>query len=183
MVVEFTIQSTSIIGTLPLLILVGLGAFLVILAFARGRRVRQRFVVLLVLGVLLIGLGVGLSFFTGASSTITVGNGYLYIKSSPFAGAGNMNITSSQIRNAYVGQIGEGNLTIAKQHGTNLGNYNIGVFTLGSGATAYVVSDNSTVLVVQMSAGSYVLVGTNDTGALVSAFSQYVHQVQGSTTS
>jgi len=94
-----------------------------------------------------------------------------------------MNITSSQIRNAYVGEIGVGNLTISKQHGTNTGNFNVGVFTLGSGATAYVVSDNSTSLVLQLYSGGYVILGTSDTGALVAAFSQSVHLVQTATSS
>ena len=184
MVVEFALQPPSSI--LPFVILVLAGAALIVLALATGRRaksVRGTFVALLVLGVAVVGVGAGLSYFSGGPSTITIGNGYVYINSPSFSGAGNMNITSSHIRNAYVGEIGVGNLTISKQHGTNTGNFNVGVFTLGSGATAYVVSDNSTSLVLQLYSGGYVILGTSDTGALVAAFSQSVHLVQTATSS
>ena len=181
MTVEFTLQPPSGAGVLPLAILAVTGAALIVLAFATGRRaksVRRTFVVMLILGVMLIGLGVGLSYSVGAPTTVTVGDGYLYIKSSSFWGTGNLNITSNQIRGAYVGEIGVGNLTISKQHGTNIDDFNVGVFTLGSGATAYIASDNSTSLVIQLLTGRYVIVGTDDTSLLVSAFSETVHPVQ-----
>jgi hypothetical protein len=50
--------------------------------------------------------------------------------------------------------------------------------TTGSGATAYVVSDNSTSLVLQLYSGRYMILGTDDTSGLVAAFSQSVHFVQ-----
>ena len=184
MAVEFTIHPPSILSTLPLVILVVTGAVLIVLALATGRRaksIRRTFVALLVIGVVAIGVGIGLSYYSSTPSTITIGNGYLYISSPSFSGVGNMNISSNQIRTAYVGVIGVGNLTISKQHGTNMGNLNVGVFTLGSGPTAYVVSDNSTSLVLQLYSGKYVILGTDDTAALVAAFSQSVHSLQGST--
>lgn len=92
-----------------------------------------------------------------------------------------MNITSGQIQSTYVGEVGSGNLTISKQHGTNIGDFDVGVFTLGSGATAYVVSDNSTSLVLHLYSGAYVVVGTSDTSALVAAFSESVHVVRNPT--
>lgn len=149
----------------------------------RGRRaksIRQTFIIILIIGVVIIGLGIGLSYSSRASSTITVGNGYMYNQSPSFGGTGNMNITSSQIQSAYVGQVGAGNLTISKQHGTNTGNFNVGVFTLGKGATAYVVSDNSTSL-VKLYSGKYWILGTNNTSSLVAAFSNSVHSVQNAT--
>jgi len=186
MVAEFTLQPPSIVNTLPLVILVVSGAALIVLALATGRRaksIRRTFIALLTLGIVVIGVGIGLSYFSGEPSTITIGNGYLYIDSPSFGGTGNMNITSNQIRNAYVGEVGIGNLTISKQHGTNTGNFNVGVFTLESGATAYVVSDNSTSLVLQLNSGKYVILGTNDTTALVAAFSRSVHFVKNANSS
>ena len=181
MVVEFTLQPPSIVGTLPLVILVVMGGALIALALATGRHaksVRRTFIVMLVLGVVTVGTGVGLSYLSSAPSTITVGSGYLYINSSSFSGTGSMNITSNQIQSAYVGEVGVGNLTLSKQHGTNTGDFNVGVFTLGNGATAYVVSDNTTSLVLRLYSGNYVVLGTGDTSALVAAFSQSVHSVQ-----
>jgi len=184
MVIEFTLQPPS--SMLPLVILAAAGAALIALALATGSRaksIRRTFVALLVIGIVTIGVGIGLSYSISAPSTITIGNGYLYVNSPSLWGTGNMNITSSQIRSAYVGEIGVGNLTMSRQHGTSTGNFNVGVFTLGSGATAYVVSDNSTSLVLQLYSGEYVILGTNDTDALVAAFSQSVHFVQDATSS
>jgi len=126
----------------------------------------------------MIGLGVGLFNSAMAPSTITIGTGYVYVNSSSFAGAGDMNVTSSSIVAAYVVHIGSGNWTLSRQHGTKIGNFNVGVFTLGNGATAYVVCSNSSALAIQLSAGRYVVLGTSDTNALVSDFSQYVHPVE-----
>lgn len=52
------------------------------------------------------------------------------------------------------------------------------MIVLANGATAYVVSDNSTSLVIGLSDGNYVILGTNETSALVMAFSKYVHPVR-----
>ena len=145
MVVEFTLHPPPLVSTLPLLIQVVTGAFLIVLVFTTGRRaksVRQSYLIMLIIGVVMIGLGVGLSYSIGTPSSNTVGNGYLFIKSPSFGGAANKNITSRQIQSAYVGSIGMGKLTISKQHGTNIGDFDVGVFTLAREATAYVVSDN-----------------------------------------
>ena len=131
-----------------------------------------------IVGIMLIGIGVGSYALGGLPSTITVGSGYVSIQSPPFFGAGNMKITSSEIASAYVGQIGSGNLTLSKQDGTNAGNLNIGVFTLGNGKTAYVVSTSSTDLIVQLNNGQYVILGTANTNALAAAFSQNVYQLK-----
>jgi hypothetical protein len=76
---------------------------------------------------------------------------------------------------AYLGQIGSGNLTLSKQHGTNYDHFNVGIFTLGNGKTAYVVSNNSTDLIIQLSSGGYVILGTSDTNALATSFSRSVY--------
>jgi len=175
---HFIVQPSSSFATITLVILVVTGAALLILALTTGRRaksVRQTFVALLVIGIVIIGLGVGLFFSTATPSTITVGSGYVSIQSPSFNGAGNLNATSAHIASAYVGQIGSGDLTLAKQHGTNYDDFNVGVFTLGNGKTAYVVSDNSTDLILQLNSGEYVILGTSNTNALAQAFSIQVY--------
>jgi hypothetical protein len=180
LVVEFTVESGSFFGILALTILVTTGGVLIAAGVAlwRAKKTTSSPLVFLIVGILVITLGAGLSLSSGASSDITVGSGYVYVQSPSFAGAGNTNITSGQISTAYVGSLGSGNLTLSKQHGTNTGRINIGVFTLDSGPTAIVVSDNSTVLVIHLDSGDYVILGTSDTSDLVSVFSQSVHPVE-----
>ena len=131
-------------------------------------------------GIILIGTGVGLYALGGMPSTITVGSGYVYIQSTPL-GTGNFNITSSEIASAYVAQIGSGNLTLStRQWGVSIGDLNLGVFTLGNGKTANVVSDNPTDLIIQLNNGKYVILGTSNTAALASSFSQNVYPLKSS---
>ena len=175
---QFTVQPSSSIGIIALIILVVIGVALLILALTTGRRaktIRRTFIALLAIGIAVIGLGVGLFYATSAPSTITVGSGYVSIQSPSFNGAGNLNITSNQILSAYVGQIGSGNLTLAKQHGTNYDHFNVGVFTLRDGSTAYVVSSNSTDLIIHLNTGKYVILGTSNTAALATIFSKTVY--------
>ena len=178
---QFTVQPPLGLGLFPLIGLVVTGIALIVVAFATGRRaktVRGTFVLLLIIGLAVIGLGVWLFFSSTGSSTITIGSGYVSIASSSFSGTGNQNFTSSEITSAYVGQIGSGNLTLSKQYGTDYGDFNVGVFTLGNGATAYVVSNNSTDLIVHLDTGDYLILGTSNTNALAQKFSQSVYQVQ-----
>jgi len=137
----------------------------------RGTR-RAAFIIA---GIILIGTGVGLYALGGIPSTITVGSGYVYIQSPPL-GTGNINVTSSEIASAYVAQIGSGNLTLStRQWGVSIGNLNLGVFTLGNGKTAHVVSNNPTDLIIQLNNGQYLILGTSNTTALASSFSQNVY--------
>jgi hypothetical protein len=178
---QFTVQPPSIVGLIPVVILVVTGVFLIVLAFATGRRaktIRGTFALLIIIGLAVMGLGIWLFFSARASSTITVGSGYVSVTSSSFGGTGNLNFTSSDIASAYVGQIGSGNFTLSKQHGTNTGDFNVGVFTLGNGATAYVVSSNSTDLIIHLDTGDYLILGTSNTDALASSFSQSVYALQ-----
>ncbi len=175
---QFTVQPSSSIGTIALIILVATGVAILILALTTGRRaktVRRTFIALLVIGIAVIGLGVGLFYVISIPSTITVGSGYVNVQSPSFNGAGNLNITSNQILSAYVGQIDSGNLTLVKQHGTNYDHFNVGIFTLRDGSTAYVVSSNSTDLIIHLNTGKYVLLGTSNTAALATSFSQTVY--------
>ena len=175
---QFTVQASSSVGAIALVALVVIGAALLLLAFITGRHaktVRGTFIGLMIIGLVVIGFGVLLFFVSDASSTITVGPGYVSIQSPSFNGAGNMKITASEMVSAYVGQIGSGNLTLTKQHGTNYDNFNVGIFTLGNGSTAYVVSNNSTDLIIQLKSGEYAILGTSNTNALATSFSQLVY--------
>ena len=81
---QFTVQPSSIIGTIALIILVVTGVALLILALTTGRRaktIRRTFIALLVIGIAVIGLGVGLFYATSTPSTITVGSGYVSVQS------------------------------------------------------------------------------------------------------
>lgn len=178
---QFTVQPSSSVGTIALVVLVVTGVALLLLALTTGRRaktIRRTFVVLMIIGIVVIGLGVWLFFASNTPSTITVGYGYANIQSPSFDGAGNMNITANKIASAYVGQIGSGNLTLSKQHGTNYDHFNVGIFTLGNGNTAYVVSNNSTDLIIQLKSGEYVILGTPNTNALATSFSQNVYPIK-----
>lgn len=173
-------QPSSSLGTIALVALVVTGAVLLLLALTTGRHaktIRPTFVLLIIIAIGVIGLGVWLFFASNTPSTITVGSGYISIQSPSFSGAGNMNITANKIASAYVGQIGFGNLTLSKQHGTNYDHFNTGIFTLGNGDTAYVVSNNSTDLIIQLNSGEYVILGTSNTLALATSFSQSVYSL------
>jgi hypothetical protein len=100
------------------------------------------------------------------------------VKSSSFTGAGNINFPANSVASAYVGPIGSGNLTLSKQHGTNYDDFNVGIFTLGNGMIAYVVSNNSTDRIIQLNTGEYVILGTSNTNALALSFSQSVYPLK-----
>ncbi len=175
----YTMPAPASAGIILLVTLTVVGALILILAFRKGvrwvRKMIAYFAAMTIVGVVLIGLDVGLYYVASTPSQIIVGSGYLSVESPSYFGAGNMNITTSEVSGAYVGQIGPGNLSLSKQYGTNAGNLNIGVFTLGNGATAYVVSNNSTDLIIRLNTGKYVILGTPNTSALASAFSQFVY--------
>jgi len=180
-VVQFTVQSSSSLGIIALVALVVTGAVVLLLALTTGKRaktIRGTFVALMIIGIVVIGLGVWLFFASNTPSTITTGSGYVSIQSPSFSGAGNMNITANKIASAYLGQIGSDNLTLSKQHGTNYDHFNVGIFTLGNGDTAYVVSNNSTDLIIQLNSGEYVILGTSNTDALATNFSQSVYPLK-----
>jgi hypothetical protein len=180
MVEQFLVQPSSNLGALVLMLLVGTGVFVIVLALVTGRRaktIRRTFIAIMVIGAVIVVSGVLLFFAVNASSIIAVGPGYVNIESPSFSGAGNMNISSDEIASAYVGQLGSGNLTLSKQHGTNYDHFNVGIFTLGNGKTAYVVSDNYTDLIVLLKSGEYVILGTSDTDALATSISQLVYPI------
>lgn len=132
-------------------------------------------------GIVLIATALIASFVYYTPSTVTVGTGYVNVQFPFFSTLppiGDKNITSNQIASAFVGQIGLGDFSLDKQSGLNLGNVNVGVFTLGNGATAYVSSNNSTDLIIQLNNGQYLIIGTSNTQALAASFSQNVYQLK-----
>lgn len=131
------------------------------------------FVVLLLLGVVVALVG-----RTGSSNaTIEIGTGYVAI-SGPVIGS--KNYSSSNVSYAYVENINSGNLTLSIRNlGTSIGNYNEGMFTLSNGESADVLANNATVLLVQLSSGGALVLGTSNTTALANAFNSEVHAVSG----
>jgi hypothetical protein len=136
-----------------------------------------------VVGILFISLGL-FALVCSVPATVTIGSGYVSVETSPLWGAGNINVTSSEIASAYVGQIGS-DLTIAQQSGNNginilrnnRGNILLGTFALENGKTAYIASNNPTALIMQLNDGQYVILGTANTDDLASSFSQNVHSL------
>jgi hypothetical protein len=184
---QFTVQPTFVILVAIVLSVIGIIVLVTGLSsrlygpakshnFGKGMSSRW---VLIIVGLTVIGLGVGLFAFGGMPSTITVGSSYVHLQSSPLFGVGDINISSSEIASAYVAQIGSGNLSLPiRQNGISAGNLNLGVFTLGNGHTAYVASTNSTDLIIQLNNGKYVILGTSNTTALASSFSQNVYPLK-----
>jgi hypothetical protein len=190
---QFTVQPPdSMLITIPVGVLIALGAFLVVTGFSRrlleavssfsfGHMANKY--VAVVAGIVLIVLGGGLLCVWYTPSTVTVDSGYMNVQFSgvspdlpgvPFV-SGNKNVTSDEIADAFVGQVGSGDFTLDKQYGSNAGDVNVGVFTLGNGATAYVATVNATNLIIELNSGQYVIVGNSNTQALADSFSQNVY--------
>ncbi|MCL1977211.1 MAG: hypothetical protein FWG55_03775 [Candidatus Bathyarchaeota archaeon] len=141
--------------------------------------------VLVILGIVLIVVGgfvYGVAFSASSPSVVTVGDGYINVNSANFVSlgallgvSGNKNVTSEEIANAFVGQIGSGNFNLHKQHATDFDDTYVGKYVLGNGATAYVATINATSLMIELKNGEYLIVGTSDTQALVDSFSQNVY--------
>ncbi|MCL2643484.1 MAG: hypothetical protein FWD52_08270 [Candidatus Bathyarchaeota archaeon] len=141
----------------------------------------------IILGMVLIisgGLIVCATASMSSSSVVTIGDGYINIESKAFTVSGlfgisdNKKVASEEIAIAFVGQVGSGAFTLHRQFGLDSGVTNIGVFTLGNGATAYIASTNSTNLIVELKTGEYLIVGTTDIQALADSFAQNVYPLQ-----
>jgi hypothetical protein len=185
---QFTVQPTSAILTVITAGVIALGIFMIIVGTSKKlthilathslkmHPVESRLVYLIV-GVIVIGVGVTIYATTSIPSTITVGDHYVSYQSPPIIGAGNMNVTADQIASAYIGHLGQGDLTLKKEYGTNAGSVNIGVFTLGNGKTAHVLTNNSTSLIVALKDDSYLILGTSNTMAFAESFSRNVFPI------
>lgn len=184
---QFVVQQTSIILTIIPIALIALGAVLLAAGFSKklahllatyslkARPTENRYVYLIV-GALVIGIGATIYVTSSLPSTITVGPNYIGYQSS-FLGAGSMTIPTDQIANAYVGQLGQGDLRMSRTFGTSSGNVNIGLFALANGKTAHVVTNNPSSLVIELKNGEYVILGITDMNALTESFSQNVYHL------
>lgn len=140
---------------------------------------------LALLGISLIacgGFAFGLISVSSSPSIVTIGDGYMNVECNSFNIVGaifdiknNKTVSSEEIVTAFVGQVGLGDFKLHKQYGSNYGDTNIGMFTLGNGATAYVVTTNSTSLIIELKSGEYLIVGTSDTQTLANSFSQKIY--------
>ena len=133
--------------------------------------------VILIMVIISTGIIIGGVFIqknTSTPATIEIGNKFIQIDSSQ---TGRINVTSSQISKAYIAQIGTGNLTLSRQYGLSDGVDNFGVYKLGNGATAYVVSSVSTDLIIQLTSGKFMIVGNENLTEMVTVFSQNVFPV------
>jgi hypothetical protein len=122
-----------------------------------------------------------------SSSVVTIGSGYINVESVQFTHtnvigdlfsiSSNKNVTSDEIATVFVGQVGSGDFKLHKNYGTNFGDTNVGLYTLGNGASAHVATTNSTCLVIELKTGEYLIVGNQDTQTIANSFSQNVHQL------
>ncbi len=173
-----TVGIFTIVASLSLTtyILIAIGPIILVgaafMSIRRGASRKQFFAMIVTAIVILGGMMVFFHYRTEAPATITVGNGYIQI-SSPETGT--MNFSSSLISGDFVSQIGSGNLSLVRQHGFNNGTTRIGVFTLGNGATAYVVSSLPTDLIVKLTTGKYLIVGASNFTEMVTMFHNEVY--------
>jgi len=144
-----------------------------------------------ILGIVLIVLGglmyYGISSTIASPSVVTIDSGYINVESKSFIHtnvigdllsiSGNKTVTSDEIATAFVGQVGSGDFKLHKNYGTNFGDTNVGLYTLGNGASAYVATTNSTCLIIELKTGEYLIVGNQDTQTIANSFSQNVHQL------
>jgi hypothetical protein len=132
---------------------------------------------------LLVAGGLAANLLNPSASSITVGQGQVSIN---MQGVGSMSFTAAEMKQAYVQNVGEGVLaSMFKQVGTNVGDYNVGTFSLRNGATAYVVSDDASNVVVELNNGAYVVMGppSDNFTAFVGYFSENVLQVANTSSS
>ena len=156
---QFTVQSSSNIDIILIIAVVAVVAFIAIYR-RRGQGKTARGIAISVIPIVaIIAVAFLLTSSFGGASTITVGSGYVSVETPFLSGTGNIKITSSEIVSAYVAQIGSGDLSLYKVSGTNIGNTNIGTYTLGNGKTAYVVSTNSTDLIIQLTTANMLYSG------------------------
>lgn len=182
--------SASVAASTPILTYIGLsllvpGVIIILLSiilFVRGKRSGQatRFAAYMVVGIIIIACGIPIYVIqarTSQNAVINVGNGYLEISGPRI---GEHNYSSSSIKDAFLENINTGSLTLAKRTGgISTGSLNEGNFVLSNGNSAYVISDNDTVLVVEPYSGPTLLLGTSNTAALAAAFNSEVSPVSG----
>ena len=181
MVYSFAVSSGSFnfIFLIPIVI----GLIVIPLAiFTKGKNentkgIKHTFYITIGIGAAVIVIGIVLLIALTAPYKVKIGTGYISVYAPSIAG-GNINVTSSEIQSAYIGNIVNGNITLSiRTDGTSIGNLNAGRFLLSNNAKAYVVSSNSTDVILKLKSGSYLILGNNNTDMLASIISKSVYNI------
>lgn len=179
--VDTDLWGARLIG--EILIIIGVVVLVILMAyFFRNRRKREEairvFSRVMVVFVVFMITGSTLYFLNNSSSSqIIIGKNSVTV-SAEFIG--NNTYSTSQITYAYVENINTGNITLsARDMGSSLGSINEGRYTLSNGAKADVVTNNATVLVVSLSAGTYLVLGCDNTTNMAQDFASNVYPVAG----
>lgn len=170
--VTFTVNPPAVASVIPwiaVIIVVIVGVSVII--FKRGPQ--RKLSIVIVVAVLVVTIAIVFFLVPVSPSTITINQGQISVSGSPF---GTKTYTSSNVEKAYIAEIGNGNLTISRTAGTSLGSYHEGDYSL-NGATAYVISTNSTNLVVELTGGSYLVLSPLNFDNFVSVFSANIAPV------
>ena len=146
-------------------------AVVLVIIFKRGPQ--RKLSIVIVVAVLISTIAIVFLLVPVSPSTITINQGQMSVSGSPF---GTKSYTSSSIEKAYIAEIGKGNLTISRTAGTSLGSYHEGDYSL-NGASAYVISTNSTNLVVELTGGSYLVLSPPNFDSFISVFSANIAPV------
>ena len=170
--VTFTVDPPPLASATPWIVVVIIVIVAVLVIIFKGGP-QRKLAIVIVVAVLVATIAIVFFLVPVSPSTITINQGQITVSGSPF---GTKMYNSSNVEKAYVAEIGKGNLTISRTAGTSLGGYHEGDFTL-NGASAYVISTNSTNLIVELTGGSYLVLSTPNFDSLVSAFSASVAAV------
>ncbi len=150
-------------------------AILLVLKLTRVSKINIRALVSVAVIAVAMLPGWAVIHSTTGNYTFEIGNGQVSMNV-PFIG--NQTYNSSDMQYAFVDNLQSGNITLATRNsGTSIGSLNEGHFTTNTGATAYVVSDNNTNLVILLKSGTYIILGTNSTNQMASYFSNNVFPV------
>jgi len=163
---------------ISLIVILVTAAVVFVATLRTSKATRNKVVAFAVIIVLLIV--VPLFVFVGpvARNSVTVSQGEFSASAPPFFST---TVRSDQIKEAFVVNLNTWNVTIAaKTSGTSLGDYNAGYFLLSNGATADVLTDGQTNLIVLTSSGLYFILGPSDFQAFVTDFSSQVVPVSNS---
>ncbi len=110
-----------------------------------------------------------------ATNTISVTPGEVSLHAWPYI---NVNIPVTDVKGAYVTQLGGGNFSLGfRTLGTSLGDYNVGLFQDSQGHSCYVISQGPHDLIVELNDGRCLVLGPSNLQALVSQFSADIRQV------
>lgn len=122
----------------------------------------------------------GSTFFflnSNTTSQIVIGQNQITV-SGQFIG--NNTYNSDQISYAFMENINSGNITFSSRNmGTSIGFINEGRYTLSNGASADVITNNATVMVVKLTSGSYLVLGCSNSLSMAKDFASDVHPVSG----